>query len=183
MKRLYDLFVVLGMGLLLCVSLGVGLCLKAYAESETADDFIKIANKQAKEKELLLQKIKSDYKAQYGSSKSSYGYFEGVSNDLLMAIRLGAIHDGQPVADLENIFGKDSLFWPEGRNSKLAIIPVNYRTANLSSEEKKHFEGTSGRSQWHLFVYVDAKRQVTDLVMRCGSLQQFMEKGLYRYRE
>lgn len=145
---------------------------KSVTEEESA--------KQAEANKRITDKIRQIYqKARQEPEKMN----PGVCDDVILAVRMGAIGTGTTIRDLESIFGAESLIWgKEKTGGAVAVIPLDFPLPPAKGE-RDHLDlspKTAQSGQMHLFVRSSKDMDVADLYFRYGALSGFTARDLLK---
>jgi hypothetical protein len=126
------------------------------------------------ERDELLAKIRKKYRSPWSLSDKMD---DGVAPDVLRAISIGAIREGQLESEIVTVFGKDSFLMIEGKLRNLMVIPLGRSIANLkdvSEKDLRQIEMSGESRAWNLFVYIKkSDKTVSDILLRYGTFNKF----------
>ena len=172
--------------LLVCMAFSCCLSLSKTSGGEESgrngDNSISAVSKQMENNNRLMDKIRLTYKEAKENPTKKNG---GVTDDVILAMRTGAIGTGRPIQDLERVFGSDSLIWAfENRGRKVVVIPLD---VPKPIDERKPVPvvpapPTYAGAQMYLFATVDLDGDIADVSLRFGSLNGFVIKGLLSFK-
>ena len=142
---------------------------------------LELAKKQTQERETAKQRLFAAILKNINSPwKLTDKGDEGVFLEVLDAIRGRLIYHGQPVRELEAAFGKESMFWLDGKDQGLYLIRLAHSFEFLDKNDRKRIEGMAWGDDWHLFVYVNKRTgEISDLLLRYGCFRSFNARGIF----
>jgi hypothetical protein len=150
----------------------------------TQDDedtsYIQESVKQEAANKRITDKIRQIYQK---ARKQPGNVNPSVCDDVILAVRMGAIGTGMRIRDLENIFGEKSLIWGKKKaGGAVAVIPLDFPLLAAKEEHEPFDPGprTAQSGQMYLFVRASKDMDIEDLYFRYGAVSGFLAKDLLK---
>ena len=130
----------------------------------------KIAARQELERKEFLERLTKDYGRLDELWQKAKARPAGVTVTVMNAIQNGYIYDGQPVAELEPMFGRNNLIQFKRKSLRIIVVRLEYHDDGIKEPHSQGF-------QWHIVAGVSDANKIENLSLQYTSMKWLMMKG------